>query len=88
MNESIGGVMVNVLATSVVDRGFGHRLGQIKDHKIGIYCFSTKHAALRSKNKDWLARNQDNVSVYGDMSIRVLLFQWASTIKIQLSVLI
>ena len=32
------------------------------DYKIGICCFMTKHAALRSKSKDWLARNQDNVS--------------------------
>jgi len=33
------------------------------------------HAALRSKNKDWLAWNQDNVSEWGDISIRGLLFQ-------------
>jgi hypothetical protein len=33
-----------------------------KDYKIGICCFSAKHAALRRKNKDWLAWNQDNVS--------------------------
>jgi hypothetical protein len=38
------------------------------------------------KSKDWLARNQDDVSEWGDMSIRGLLFQWASTIKIHLSV--
>jgi hypothetical protein len=25
-------------------------------------CFSAKHAALRRKYKDWLARNQNNVS--------------------------
>jgi hypothetical protein len=35
-----------------------------------------------------LARNQDNVSEWGEISIRELLFQWASTIKIQLSVLV
>jgi hypothetical protein len=29
--------------------------------KIGICCFSSKHASLRSENKDWLARNQKNV---------------------------
>ena len=27
------------------------------------------------KSKDWLAHNQDNVSEWGDMSIRGLLFQ-------------
>jgi len=35
-----------------------------------------------------LARHQDNVSVWGDMSIHGLFFQWASTIKIQLNVLV
>jgi len=62
-------------------------LGQTKDYEIGICCFSTKHAASRRNIKDWLARNQNNVSEWSDMSTRGLLFQWASTIKIQLSVL-
>jgi hypothetical protein len=35
-----------------------------------------------------LARNQDNVFEWGDISIHALLFQWASTIKIQLSMLV
>ena len=67
--------MVNVLALSVVDRGFKPRLGQTKDYKIGVCCFSVKHAALRRKGNDWLARNQDNVSKWGNMSIHGLLFQ-------------
>jgi hypothetical protein len=37
-------------------------------------CFSVKHAALRRKSKDWLARNQNNVFEWGDISIRGLLF--------------
>jgi hypothetical protein len=53
--------MVSVLVLSAVDRGFERRSGQTKDYEIGICCFSTKHAALRSKNKDWLSRNQNNV---------------------------
>ena len=57
----IGGVMVSP--------------GQTKDYKIGICCFSTKQAALRRKSKDWLAWNQDNVSKWGDMPTRGLLFQ-------------
>ena len=57
--------MVSMLASSVVDRGFKPRSGQTKDYKIGICCFSAKHAALRSKNKNWLAQNQDNVSRVG-----------------------
>jgi hypothetical protein len=35
---------------------------------IGICCFSAKEAALRRKSKDWLARNQNNVSEWSDMS--------------------
>jgi hypothetical protein len=80
----IGGVMVSVLASNAVDRGFEQRSGQTKDYEIGICCFSAKYTALRRKSKDWLERNQDNVSKWGDMSIHRLLFLWASTIKIQL----
>jgi hypothetical protein len=71
----IGAVMVSVLISSVVDRGFKPRSGQTNEYKIGICCFSTKHTALRSESKDWLARNQNNVSEWSDMSIRGLLFQ-------------
>ena len=88
MQDRIGGVMVNVFASSAVDRGFEPRSGQTKDYKIGVCCFSAKHTALRRKSEGWLARNQGNVSEWGDMSINELLFQWASTIKIQLSVLV
>jgi hypothetical protein len=42
----ISGVMVNVLVSSAIDRGFEPRSSQIKDYKIGICCFSTKHTAL------------------------------------------
>ena len=80
--------MFSVLASSAVNHGFEPQSGQTKDYKIGIYCFSAKHTALRRKIKDWLAQNQDNVSEWGDMSFRGLLFQCASTIKIQLSLLV
>ena len=80
--------MVTVLASNTVGRGFESRTGQTKDYKIGICCFSAKHAALRRKGKDGLVRNQDNVSEWGNMSTRVLLFQWANTKQIQLSVLV
>ena len=83
-----GGVSVIVLASSAVDRGIEHRSDQTKYYKIGICCFSVKHAALRDKNKDWLVRNQNNVTEWSDMSFRGLLFQWASTIKFQLSVVV
>jgi hypothetical protein len=76
-------IMVSVLVSSAVVRGFELRSVKL-DYKIGIWYFSAKNAALWSKNKDWLTRNQDNVSEWSDMSIRGPLFQWAtsSTIKI------
>jgi len=40
----------------------GSSPGQTKDYKVGICCFSAKHASLRSNSKDWLARNLENVS--------------------------
>jgi hypothetical protein len=67
--------MVSVLAWSAIDRKFKLRSGQTKDYKIGICCFSAKHAALRSKNKlnkDGLARNQVDVSKWGDVSIHTV----------------
>ena len=66
----IGGVMVSVLALSAVDGGF--RSGQTKEYIIGICCFSTKHAALRRKCKDWLAWNQNNVCEWKDMHIYIM----------------
>ena len=60
--------------------GFEPRLGQIKNYKISICCFSSKHSALRSKNKDCLALNQNNVSEWSNMSLHRLLFQQASPI--------
>jgi hypothetical protein len=48
----IGGVIVSVLASSAVDRGFESRSDQTEDYKIGICCFSAKHAALRKKSKN------------------------------------
>jgi hypothetical protein len=71
----MGGVMVSVFASSAVDRGFEPQSGEIIDYEIGICWFSAKQAALRRKSKDWLARNQNNVFEWRDMSIRGLLFQ-------------
>ena len=48
----IRGAMVSVLDSIAVDRGFDPRSGQIKDYKIGICCFPSKHAALKRKSKD------------------------------------
>ena len=38
----IGGLMVSVLVSSVVDRGFESQSGHTKDCKISI-CFSARH---------------------------------------------
>jgi hypothetical protein len=54
----------------------GSSHGRVKPKTIKCCCFSAKHATLRKKSKDGLAWNQDNVSEWGDMSIRGLLFQW------------
>ena len=45
----IGGIMVSVLASRAVDRGFDPESGQTKNYKIGICCFFAKHAALRGE---------------------------------------
>ena len=47
---------------------------QTRMYKINIGCsnFSSKHATVRCKRKDWLARKQNNVSTYR------LLFQWTN----------
>ena len=70
-----------MLTSSAVDHRFESWSGQTKDYKICICCFSAKHTALRSKSKDWLARNQDNVSEWNDIPTHRLLFQGASTLK-------
>ena len=64
------------------------RSGQILDYKICIRYFFNYHVSLKNKIKDWLAGNQENVSEWSDTSVRGLLFQRASTMKIQLSMLV
>jgi hypothetical protein len=48
------------------------QVGSNQDYEIGtgICCFSAKHATLGSKSRSWLARNQDNVSDWINMSTR------------------
>ena len=71
LENRIGGVLVCVLAQSFVDREFEPRSGQTKEENNGICCFSAMHAALRRKSKDWLARNQNNVSEWTDIVLSV-----------------
>jgi hypothetical protein len=46
---------------------------------------SAKHAALRRKNKNWLAWNQANVSEWGGMSICGLLVKYKADLIIIIS---
>ena len=48
LTNRIDSVMVSVLDSSAVDRGFEPLSGQTKDFKIGICFLPTKHAALRT----------------------------------------
>jgi hypothetical protein len=72
--------MVNVFALSAVGLWFKPRSGQTNDYKIDICCIKEKEQRR--------ARNQENVPEWVDISIRGLLFQLASTIQIQISVLV
>jgi hypothetical protein len=73
--NNIDGVMVGMLTSTVVYRGFRPWSDQTKDYKMGICCFFAKQVALRKKGKDWLAQNRDNVSEWSNMSTGRLLFQ-------------
>ena len=44
--DRIDGVIVSVLTSSAVNHGFEPLSSQTNDYKIGICCFSAKHAAL------------------------------------------
>jgi hypothetical protein len=69
------GVMVSMLASSAVVRGFEPKSGQTKNYKVGICCYYAKHVAFRSNGNYWLARDQDDVSKWINMSTHRLLFQ-------------
>ena len=51
-HNCIRGVMVSVLASSAVNRGFQPVSGQAKEYEIGICYFSAKHVALRRKSNN------------------------------------
>ena len=80
--------MVSVVALSMEGGGFDPRPGQTKDIKIGICCFSAKHAAFKSKSKDWSTQSQYNVFGYSGMSSYGLLLSRVSMLKIRLIVLV
>ena len=77
----IGSVMVSVLASSAVGHGFEPQSGQTKDYKLVFF-----GSPLNTQHSGWLGIKIMHLS--GATCLPTDLFQWASTIKIQLSVLI
>ena len=79
----INGVIFSVLASSAVDHGFVLQSCQTKDYKTGIFCFSSNHAALRTLRAKTGCLGIRLMCTSG-RHVYMLLFQWASTIKIQM----
>jgi hypothetical protein len=71
-------VFYDFISTNVVNHESEFRSGQIQDYEIGVCCFHTTHATLKSKVKD---RGQDNVSECSDMSTNSQLITLVTTIK-------
>jgi hypothetical protein len=59
--------MVFLLVSSAVGLGYAVE-SVITDNQSSICRFSASYAALRSKNTDWLARNQSKVSEWSDIA--------------------
>ena len=64
-----------MFASCTVYHVFKPQSDQTKDYKIGICCLYAKNGAWKRKNKDWLARNQNNASEWSNLSTHGLLFQ-------------
>ena len=58
MNNRIGGVMVRVLASSVVNCGFSGSRIKPKTLNIGFWCYTAKHAALRKEKEQILVGSE------------------------------
>ena len=84
--------MISMLTLSMVDCEFQPQSDQTKDNKAVNFCFSATNVGMQhsGESKDWLAQSLDNVSDLSDMSTSGLymLFQCASTIKIQVNMLV
>ena len=68
--NTIGGIMVSVLALSGISVSLSPVEFKLKTIELGICCSSAKHTALRSTRKD-----QNNVSEWSGMSTHEMLFQ-------------
>ena len=76
--------VVSVLASIVITRGFEPRSVQTRLLNWYLLLLHKSHSIKEKEQRFVMC----NVSVWGDMCIRGLLFQWASNIKIQQSVLV
>jgi hypothetical protein len=76
--------VVSVLAPSVVDRRFEPRSYYTKEYAIGIWWFSAKYAAKRRMSNAWLARYEDNVAEWGDISADCCVSEKKPTIRLGL----
>jgi hypothetical protein len=65
-DNRIGGEVVSVLASSVVDRGFEYR-GRVIPKTIKLVSV-TSPQHLRVRTKTWLALNPNSASEWSDMS--------------------
>ena len=63
----------------------GSNPGSIKPQRLLFCFFFTKHAALRSESKDYLALIQGNVYEWSDMSIRERCFTTPLVIEVHIS---
>lgn len=61
-NNQLGGVMVIFLFSRVEEYAFDPWLSKAKDCSISICCFFTRDITLKSKSKEVLDCNLDNVS--------------------------
>ena len=80
----IGGAMVSVLAFCVILRWFEHWRSQIT--MILVFAASPLSPHIKEYEQWMFPRNEDSVSEGSYIFTHGLLFQWASTLHIQLSV--
>jgi hypothetical protein len=52
-----------------------NHIGRVKQKTIKLVFVASPARSIKEKEQDWLARNQNNVSEWSDMSTHGLLFQ-------------
>ena len=77
-----------MLPSSAVDRSVEPWTGQANDYKINILLHLRINSKLNSNSQDWLAWNQDNMAELRDIYMWTVVSVRASSIKIQLSMLV